>query len=622
MNFESVKFEYKKCCDLFKLYKKKLHQDDDLDVENDEYDILKRKIEDLEKKYPEIVNADSPLQKIGSNLKECFSHVNHEVKMDSLHDSFSFGEIEHFYKRIGEQKCVVEPKIDGISISIVYKNGNLILASTRGDGNVGENITENIKKISNLPHKISNFAQFLEVRGEVYMPKSVFETMTKQSEEFGTKFFKNPRNAAAGILRTKNSNIIAEYNLEILFFNVQQLILDDLNNFRSPWNFEYNFNFIFNDHRSSLEYLKKIGLPVVECSNICQNYNEIIEKISEIERKRLNYNFQIDGAVVKVNSLPERNILGSTATTPRWAEAYKYVPEEKITKILKIEFQISRTGVLTPIARVDPVFLSGSLIKKVSLHNCDFIQKKDLRSGDFVVIRKAGDIIPEIVRFVNDNFNVNYDFGVENLVKYHDELPKFTVPEICEFCGSKIFKNPDEIAIKCLNSKCVSQLCEKIVHFASKKCMNIEILGKKTIKELVSVGLITSFESIYQIDEEKICSKNIKSMCKISSQQIKFDSFGYENYLKLNATKIVKQIEKSKKQPLNKFIYALGIPWIGPEAANLLAFKFKNFKNLVHASEDEIMALDGLGDVSAKSVIEFLKNEKFDYFLNINFSQK
>ena len=366
-------------------HNKKYYDEDSPEIDDYEYDMLVKKLEDLENKFPKLISEKSPTQHVGGTASVKFSPVEHKIKMESLHDSFSLDEIEAFDKRVQSSiiapTYVVEPKIDGLSVSIEYKNGELVRASTRGDGQVGEDITENILTIKSLPKKINTDVPFLEVRGEVYMSKENFLKLTKIQESEGGKTFKNPRNAAAGSLRQKDSSVAASRNLDIFIFNIQQIEGKKLKS-----------------HSESLDYLKAIGLPVVPFYTVCKNVDEVIKEINRIGEIKLGLPFQTDGAVIKIDLFEYRKILGSTTKFPRWAEAFKYPPEEKITKLLNIEINVGRTGILTPTGILEPVFISGSTVRRVVLHNKDFIREKDIRIGDKLVIRKAGEIIPEVVK--------------------------------------------------------------------------------------------------------------------------------------------------------------------------------------------------------------------------------
>ncbi len=418
VTFEEAKKTAEKLRNLIEYHNRKYYEEDEPEIDDYEYDMMVKDLEAIEEEFPDIKVKNSPTQHVGGKASVKFSPVEHKVKMESLHDSFSIQEIADFDRRVREAvkkpAYVVEPKIDGLSVSIEYENGVLVRASTRGDGNVGEDITENIMTITDLPHKIDSKIQFLEVRGEVYMAKKSFAKLVSEQEANGVKTFKNPRNAAAGSLRQKDSKITASRHLQIFIFNIQQISGRTIKS-----------------HKESLDFLKNIGLPVLPFYKYCNDIDEVLLGINRIGEIKGDLEYQIDGAVVKVNDFEQRKILGSTAKFPRWAEAFKYPPEEKETEILDIEINVGRTGVLTPTAILKPVLISGTQVSRVVLHNKDFIDEKDIRIGDTVVIRKAGEIIPEVVK----------------VIKHRPDSNKFEFPAICPSCGSVVSKIDDEVAI-------------------------------------------------------------------------------------------------------------------------------------------------------------------------------
>ena len=537
-------------------HNKKYYDEDSPEIDDYEYDMLVKKLEDLENKFPKLISEKSPTQHVGGTASVKFSPVEHKIKMESLHDSFSLDEIEAFDKRVQSSiiapTYVVEPKIDGLSVSIEYKNGELVRASTRGDGQVGEDITENILTIKSLPKKINTDVPFLEVRGEVYMSKENFLKLTKIQESEGGKTFKNPRNAAAGSLRQKDSSVAASRNLDIFIFNIQQIEGKKLKS-----------------HSESLDYLKAIGLPVVPFYTVCKNVDEVIKEINRIGEIKLGLPFQTDGAVIKIDLFEYRKILGSTTKFPRWAEAFKYPPEEKITKLLNIEINVGRTGILTPTGILEPVFISGSTVRRVVLHNKDFIREKDIRIGDKLVIRKAGEIIPEVVK-------------VDSHEK--DSTP-FEFPEKCPSCGSNIVQIDDEVALRCVNIDCPAQLRRNLIHFVSKGAMDIEGLGETIINSMVENQIINSAVDIYKLKKEDILS--MERMGEKSSENL------------------ISAIEKSKSRGLDKFLFALGIRHVGQKAAKLLAQKFKTIDNIINSKNEEISLLDGIGQIIADSVSSY-----------------
>lgn len=535
-------------------HNKKYYEDDAPEIDDYEYDMLLRNLEALEEKFPELsLNEKSPTKTVGGKASEKFSPVVHEVKMESLHDSFSKDEIIAFDKRLrgvlGSPSYVVEPKIDGLSVSVEYKNGELFRASTRGNGVVGEDITENILTISNLPRTLSEKLPFLEVRGEVYISKENFLKLVKSQEENGIAPFKNPRNAAAGSLRQKDSKIAASRHLEIIVFNIQKVEGKELQS-----------------HRQSLDFLKELSFPVPPFYNRYSDINDVLNEIDRIGEVKDNLPFGIDGAVVKLDSLRDRGILGSTSKFPRWAEAYKYPPEERETELLDIEINVGRTGVLTPTGILKPVFVSGTTVSRVALHNQDFIREKNIKIGDTLLVRKAGEIIPEVVRVVGSK----------------DSSKEFVFPEICPSCKAKVVREEGQVAVRCVNSDCPQQLTRNLIHFVSKPAMDIEGLGETMIEKLVESGLISSAADIYKITKSDLL--NLERMGEKSSENI------------------VNAIEKSKERPLDKVLFALGIPHVGEKASKLITGKFKSLENIINAEESEISEIEGIGGIIADSI--------------------
>lgn len=553
MNFEEAKSLAEKYKKEIEYHNKKYYEDDSPEIDDYEYDRMVKSLEELEKNFPKLASEDSPTQHVGGRASEKFSPVIHEVKMESLHDSFSISEIENFYNRVKNvvksANYVVEPKIDGLSVSIEYVNGKLFRASTRGDGHVGEDVTENILTINSLPKKLNKNIEYLEVRGEVYMSKNSFLKLVQKQESEGKKTFKNPRNAAAGSLRQKDAHITESRNLDIFIFNIQKIV-----------GYELNF------HKESLDFLKDLGLPTLPFYTLCKNMDEISAEINRIGSIKSELPFQTDGAVVKLDSFEHRKILGSTSKFPRWAEAYKYPPEEKSTELLDIEINVGRTGILTPTGVLNPVYISGSTVGRVVLHNKDFIQEKDIRIGDTVVIRKAGEIIPEIVKVISHRKNSKeYEF-----------------PRKCPSCGSEVAQVDDEVAIRCVNTNCPAQLLRNLIHFVSKGAMDIDGLGETLIANMVEQNIISSPVQLYELNKEKLMS--MERMGEKSSQNI------------------INSIEKSKNQNLDRLIFALGIRHVGQKAAKLLACKFENLDNLINASKEKISEIDGIGEVIADSI--------------------
>ena len=559
-------------------HNKKYYEDDDPEIEDWEYDSLKREYEFLCSAYPELLNE---IYRIGGKASEKFSHVKHDVKMESLHDSFSFEEIEKFYYRVSNNNTelfVVEPKVDGVSLSVEYTNGTLTRASTRGDGIVGEDITDNALTIENLPNKISGKIKYLEVRGECYISKSDFEDLIKFQDANGQKVFKNPRNAAAGSIRQKDSGVCRLRRLKILFFNVQRI--SELK---------------FDSHFKSLEFLKSLGLPVVE-SKLCSNLEEILSEVNRIGKNKQRYPFQADGAVIKIDSIFRRKSLGSTSSFPRWAEAFKYPPEVKRTKFREVEFSVGRTGIITPVGIFDEVNLGGSSISRASLHNEEFIKIKNIHIGDFVYVIKAGDIIPEIVKSESDP----------------NDFPRnIVMPRNCPSCGSKLkvyYTTDNGRIFKCENLNCESVMQSKIVHFASRDAMNIETLGEKTVEILKND--IKKYSDIYKLDANILKKyKEFQSSIISADQELLFhiDSNIYLNKIGKN---LLKSISQSKNNSLEKLIYAIGIPFVGKETAKILAKEFKSIENLINCSIDKLLNILGIGSITAREVRNFFDDEK------------
>lgn len=554
-------------------HNKKYYEDDDPEIEDWEYDKLKRELEDLKNMFPNLLSIDD---KIGGVPSEKFSQVNHRIRMESLHDSFSYDELEKFYNRVSgsREQFVVEPKIDGISLSVEYENGILTRASTRGDGYVGEDITENALTITNLPHKISRDIEYLEVRGECFISKLDFVNLIKYQELNGQKIFKNPRNAVAGSIRQKDSFKCKERNLKILFFNVQQIK-----------------NVTFKNHSESLNFLSNLGLPVVDFK-IFNDFNKILDEIKRIGNSRNDYEFQTDGAVLKIDSLSKRESLGSTSSFPRWAEAFKYPPEYKETKLLKIELSIGRTGIITPVAIVDPVYIGGSLVSKASLHNQEFIKSKKIHINDTVYIIKSGDIIPEIMKS-----------------KSNENSEDFKMPEFCPSCEKKLKIEQSDCGsiFRCENSNCPSRVKSQILHFVSKDAMNIEGFGEECFNILKND--ISNYSDIYSLNENTLKKYDEFKNNNISNCQELFPGFNSKLYLNKTGKNLLESIERSKKNSLEKLIYGIGIPFVGKETSKILSYHFKKIDNLIGCSLDKLLEIDGIGDITAKIILNFFSNK-------------
>ena len=537
-------------------HNKKYYEEDSPEIDDYEYDKLLRTLENLEAEFPELKVSNSPTEKIGGKASQKFSPVIHKVKMESLHDCFSEEEIVDFDKRVRNiietPEYVVEPKIDGLSVSLEYENGKFIRGSTRGDGSVGEDITENLMEVKAVPKLLKKKVKFLEVRGEVYMPKESFAKLVRKQEAEGQKTFKNPRNAAAGSLRQKDAKITAQRDLDLFVFNIQSIEDEKIIN-----------------HWQSLEYLKMLGFPVIPLCRLCKNIDEAIFEVRHIGEVKNNLSFQIDGAVIKVNSFEHRRALGETSKFPKWAEAFKYPPEEKITDLIDIEINVGRTGVLTPTGVFSPVLISGTTVSRASLHNEDFIKEKDIRLGDKVVLRKAGEIIPEVVRVESHT---------------HGSKP-FVMPEVCPSCGSKVTREPGEAALRCNNTECPAQLLRHIIHFVSRDAMDIDGMGEAVVKSFLENKLISSPVDLYRLKAEDI--SNLERMGAKS------------------ADNLIKSIEQSKSKGLERLLFALGIRHVGKIAAKLLSQHFGNMDKLQSASVKEISDIDGLGSVIGESVVSY-----------------
>lgn len=525
------------------------------EIDDFTYDRMLRELEDIEAQFPELVTPDSPTQKVGGQAGEKFSPVVHAVRMESLHDSFSFDELRDFDRKVREAASspvyVVEPKFDGLSVSVEYRNGTLVRASTRGDGVTGEDITDNILTIKSLPHKLKNAPAFLEVRGEVYMSFESFLALTKRQEENEEKPFKNPRNAAAGSLRQKDSRVTAERSLDIFVFNIQQVEGKTLRS-----------------HTEALEYLGELGFPTSFYKK-CVSIDEVIDEIGRIGDKRGEFPFAIDGAVVKVNDFNTREELGSTAKFPKWAEAYKYPPEEKTTTLLSVEINVGRTGVLTPVGIFEPVLLAGTTVSRATLHNSDFITEKDIRVGDRIVIRKAGEIIPEVL----------------SVAEHGESSVPFEFPSLCPSCGSVVTREEGEAAIRCTNTDCPAQLMRHLIHFVSRDAMDIDGLGPAVLEQLVEAELVSSPADLYKLSLEDVLTLDKKK--------------------EKSAQNLIGAVEKSKANELYRLVFALGIPHIGLKAAQLLCQKFKTIDEIIAAPEEEIALIDGFGEIMARSVAQY-----------------
>lgn len=552
---EKVTERIKKLRELIEYHSNAYYNLDSPEIEDDEYDALMRELRELEQKYPELRDSNSPTVRVGGAASAKFASVVHEVAMQSLRDVFEMEEVEQFCADFPGAEFVVEKKIDGLSVSLEYTDGVLTRGSTRGDGRVGEDITENLMTISSIPHRIKTEADFLEVRGEVYMPRKTFAVLNQSQEENGLKTFKNPRNAAAGSLRQKDASITAARGLDIFVFNVQQVS-----------------GIAFESHSQSLAYLRECGFPVSPEFTVASGYEEVAAAIEKIGTQRGILAYDIDGAVIKVDNLKLRQEAGVTSKFPKWAVAFKYPPEQKETVLRDIEVTVGRTGVLTPTGVFDPVLLAGTSVSRASLHNQDYITQKDIRIGDTVVLRKAGEIIPEVVS-----------------VAAHGQGEPYLLPEVCPSCGEKVFRLEDEAALRCLNPDCPAQLLRNMIHFASRDAMDIEGMGPAVIEQLISNEKIKSPADIYGLAEADISS--LERMGKKSAQNL------------------IAAIERSKENDLYRLIYALGIRHIGESASRLLADRFGGMEALMNASSEEFASIEGFGEIMAESVRDYFSTE-------------
>ena len=539
----------------------RLYYDQDApELEDFEYDALTRELKAIEAEFPDLITPDSPTQHVGGTASSKFSKVTHAVKMESLQDAFSEDELREFDARVREAgirpEYVVEAKIDGLSVSLEYRDGRLVRGSTRGDGTVGEDVTENLASIRDIPQQLENAPAFLEVRGEVYMPHAAFLKLKEQQELEDKTPFKNPRNAAAGSLRQKDAKITAERGLSIFVFNLQQC------EGRS-----------FTTHHETLDYIKSLGFPVSPRYSVFSNIEDAIREIQTIGQLRGTLEFDIDGAVIKVNDLAARRVLGSTNKFPRWAIAFKYPPEVKESVVRDIEVTVGRTGVLTPTAVFDPIFLAGTSVSRASLHNGDIISSLGVGIGDTIQVRKAGDIIPEVIA-----------------VSAHgpDSKP-FAMPTVCPSCGAPVVHLQDETALRCVNPECPAQSLRNLIHFASRDAMAIDGLGEAVAIQLTEKNLVHTVADLYSLQEEQLLT--------------------LDKFKKKSAQNLLAAIEHSKSNNLDKLLFGLGIRNIGDKAAALLAEHFGSMEALRAASVEQMCEIDGFGAVMAQSVREFFDKE-------------
>ena len=531
------------------------------------YDHKLRRLEELEARHPEAITPDSPTQRVGGEAVSSFAPVTHRVPLESLQDVFDFDEVRAFDKRVRETvqdaAYMTEPKVDGLSVALEYRDGLFVRGATRGDGQVGEDVTENLRTIKSIPLRIPDSVGGLIVRGEVYMPKKVFHALNEERERRGEALFANPRNAAAGSLRQQDPKVAAARHLDIAVFNVQ-------------WAESVQFK----THGETLDYLRTKGFKVIPHYR-CQTIEQAVEHIREIGEGRDSFPFDIDGAVIKVDRLDQREKLGSTAKFPRWAAAYKYPPEVKPSRVLDIVVQVGRTGVLTPKAVLTPVRLAGTTVTNATLHNQDFISEKDIRIGDTVLVRKAGEIIPEVLSVVTE--------------KRPPEAQPYILPKTCPVCGAPVERDEDGAHVRCTGAECPAQLLRNLTHFASRDAMDIDGLGVAVVENLVGAGLIKTPGDLYFLKEEDVA--------------------GLERMGKKSAQNLLAAIERSKSNDLSRLIYAFGIRQVGQKAGKILAARFHTLEALENAALEELTAVDDIGAITAQSILEWMASPQSKHLI-------
>lgn len=532
-----------------------------------DYDHQLRRLEELEAAHPELVTPDSPTQRVGGQVQEGFQPVTHQVPLESLQDVFDLGELSEFDQRVRgavpEAEYDVEPKVDGLSVALEYVDGAFVRGATRGDGRVGEDVTANLKTIRAIPLKLPEPLPHLIVRGEVFMPRTVFARLNEDREQSGEALFANPRNAAAGSLRQLDPRIAAARQLSIIVFNVQ-----------------YVEGISFTTHTESLDWLERMRFKVIP-HDTCSTIEQAGASIRSIGENRTAYPYDIDGAVVKVNSLQERSLLGSTAKFPRWAAAYKYPPEQKPSRVLDIVVQVGRTGVLTPRAVLEPVRLAGTTVQSASLHNQDYIAEKDIRVGDTVLVQKAGEIIPEVVGVVRE--------------KRPEGTQPYRLPERCPVCGAHVARDEDGAAIRCTGAECPAQLLRNLTHFASRDAMDIEGLGPAVVEGLVKAGLVRTPGDLYRLEAQSVAQ--------------------LERMGQKSAENLIAAIEKSKSRDLSRLLFAFGIRQVGQKAAKVLAARFGTLDRLSQATVEELTAVDDIGEITARSLAEWLHSDQAEHLI-------
>ena len=541
-------------------HSRRYYDDDAPEIEDDEFDALTRELRQIEERYPQLITPDSYTQRVHGEVSALFSPVEHEVPLGSLQDVFSEQEVRDMDARIRETVdaplYAVEPKIDGLSVAIEYRDGRFYRGATRGDGLVGEDVSANLRQIRAIPAVLNEPVERLIVRGEVYMPRQSFADLVRQQEENGEKPFKNPRNSAAGTLRQKDSSVVAARGLSLFVFNVQLIRGETLTG-----------------HTQSLERMRQLGLPVIEGTTLTGDIEEVIAAIRRIGERRATLAYDTDGAVVKLDDLAARERIGSTSKFPKWAIAYKYPPEEKETVLRDVEVNVGRTGVLTPTGIFDPVTLAGTTVTRATLHNQNFLDEKDLAIGDTVLMRKAGEIIPEVLRVVR---------------RAPDRVP-YRLPDRCPSCGEPVIREEGEAYLRCVDPECPAQRLRNLIHFTEKDAMDIDGLGPAVLEALVREGIIKNPDDLYTVTREDIAA---------------LDGMGEKS-----ADNLLAAIDRSRQNDLWRVIYALGIRHIGQKAAKLLAARFGTMDALIAADTDEVCRIDGFGEIMARSVTAFFALE-------------
>ncbi len=540
---------------------------DDPQMTDYDYDRKLRQLEILEAENPELAQADSPTKRVGGEALSQFEKVEHAVPLESLQDVFSTEELGEFVERVAQTipnaEYTVEPKVDGLSVALEYIDGVFVRGATRGDGRIGEDVTENLRTVRSIPMRLAQAPHRLIVRGEIFMPKSVFDHLNEVKEKNGETLFANPRNAAAGSLRQLDPKIAAKRQLDILIFNLQLCEGKE-----------------FQTHSETLDYLKELKFKVIPYT-LCTDLEQINAEISSVDERRYDLGYDIDGAVIKLNDLDGRMRLGSTAKFPRWAAAYKYPPEIKETVLQDIVVQVGRTGVLTPKAVVAPVRLAGTTVTNATLHNQDFISEKDVRIGDTVRIRKAGEIIPEILGIVQEK-------------RPKDSVPYY-LPAVCPVCGAPVERDPDGAAIRCTGAECPAQLSRNIAHFVSRDAMDIDGLGSAIVDQLIDAGFVKSPADLYYLSMEQI-----STLWKKGDKAPK---------------KLLDSIEKSKGNDLSRLIYALGIRQVGEKAGKVLAREFGTLDALMAADVDRLTQVRDIGDITARSIVSWFRNPQSEHMI-------